>query len=540
MEECAMELDDISEQMILDRPVITEESRMQQITAATILGISLILGIIGNMVFYTTPLGVNVPFFVLLFLAAAFWLLLFFRRSVVFKNALFAISAGLFAVLLCIRLTPELVLFNTALMLGSLFLVMRFASTSTFLGGHWRVPLIDAVLFGMAGWAEGPIMILLESSDWFKHVEFDKRHVSNVKSVLRGLLLTIPIVFLFAMLLASADTIFGDLLGDALSWMTPDNLPSLIAQIVIIGLITWGAMMAFKLLLFGPIEAIKESVAVERKKPGIFRLTMIETTMVLSSVNFLFLAFVIIQARYLFGGEANITAQGYTYAEYARRGFYELLAVSFMTMLLIVTFDALTYRKRENETFFRSMVTGLIVLTLVILVAAFRRLDLYENAYGFTRIRVMSGVFMFWLALLLGLLLVAILRGKQNLFWIGCLMTGIGFVVTLNIMNMDGFIASRNIARFEETDKLDVRYLLTLSDDAIPAVATLLDNNRLNDADHNYLLEGLGSRLFDLDYDKQSRGPLGYHIGKARAWKALDAHRDELRPYVQDNRLSMD
>jgi hypothetical protein len=364
--------------------------------------------------------------------------------------------------------------------------------------------------------------------EWFKHLQMNTRHTSNLKAALRGLLLTIPIFFLFALLLGSADTIFGDLLEDSLSWMMPTDLPSLIVQLVIISAITWGAMIAFRLLLLGPMQY----TAAEEKKSTFFRLTMIETTMVLSSINFLFLAFVIIQARYLFGGEANITTQGYTYAEYARRGFYELLAVSFMTMLLIVTLDAFTYRKRESEAYFRALVAGLIVLTLVILVAAFRRLDLYENAYGYTRIRVMSGVFMIWLAALLGLLLVAILRGRQNLFWIGCLITGMGFVLTLNVLNMDGFIASRNIARFEETNKVDVRYLLTLSDDAIPAITTLLEHDNLAASARETLLSGLGSRLYELDRDKRARGPLSYHIGKARAWNALDSHRAELKPYI--------
>jgi hypothetical protein len=125
-------------------------------------------------------------------------------------------------------------------------------------------------------------------------------------------------------------------------------------------------------------------------------------------------------------------------------------------------------RKREDERLFRALVGLMVGLTMVILIAAFRRLDLYENAYGFTRIRVMSGVFMLWLAILLVVLLAAVLRHDHQIFWLGCLVIGLNFVMTLNLINMDGFIASRNIARFERTGKLDVTYLLSLSDDVIP------------------------------------------------------------------------
>jgi hypothetical protein len=272
--------------------------------------------------------------------------------------------------------------------------------------------------------------------------------------------------------------------------------------------------------------------AVSPAKPRRFRLNMIEASTVLGSVNFLFVAFVAVQARYFFGGKANITAQGYTYAEYARRGFYELLAVSCMTMALLVALESLTYRKHEEERLFRGLVTLMVTLTFVILIAAFRRLNLYENAYGYTRIRVMSGTFMIWLAVLLGVLLAAIVRHRRVLFWTGCIVTGLGFVLTLNLMNMDGFIAGHNIARFEDSGKLDVGYLLSLSDDAIPTVATLIDDRALTDYEREWLIRGLGARLADLDRDREARGLFGYHVGKARAWQALDRHRETLQPYL--------
>jgi hypothetical protein len=104
---------------------------------------------------------------------------------------------------------------------------------------------------------------------------------------------------------------------------------------------------------------------------------------------------------------------------------------------------------------------------------------------------------------------------------------------------MDGFIASRNIDRFHQTGKLDVWYLLTLSDDAIPSVARLIDDNRLDETQRGQLLRGLGERLYRLDQDREQRNTLGYHVAKARAWHALDRQRAWLKPYLSPT-YSMD
>lgn len=510
-----------------------EEEVTQQFTAALVAGTSLLMGLIGNLLFHASPLGINIFFYVTLCLLVAFGLLVYLQRPMIRKHVIFAIPAVFFALLLGVRLAPELLLFNTAAMLGSLFIVIHFTGTSRFIGGHWVRPLQCALETAMVGWLESLRDILPDSMLWLGQTELGHQRVANLRSVLRGILITLPVVAVFTLLLSSADVVFSDITRQVVFLFLPDNVISVIEQIFLVGIFTMIFLTACWTLLENRAGTAAEPIP--QGKSPFFRLNMIETSTVLGSVNCLFVAFVAVQARYFFGGEANITAQGYTYAEYARRGFYELLAVSCMTMLLLVTLESLTYRKREEETLFRGLVVLMVALTFVILIAAFQRLTLYENAYGYTRIRVMSGAFMIWLAVLLGVLLIAILRHQREVFWIGCIVTGLSFILTLNLINMDGFIASHNIKRFEDTGKLDVDYLLSLSDDAIPTVATLIDNNDLASFEHDHLLRGLGSRLYELDRDRESRGLFGYHIGKNRAWQALDNHRASLQPYVYDH-----
>jgi hypothetical protein len=521
------------EELIAEIPqddLLGEETLAHQYTAALILGVSLAMGMVGNLFFYYNRPGLNIAAYVVLFLGVAFWLLVYLRRPVFAHNAIFAVPAAVFALMLGVRLAPELLMLNTLAMLGALVVVMHFTTHPQFLGGHWRelVQSVQETVF--VAWLYGPLSVLPPAAQWFKRLELDSGQIAHLKSVLRGALITLPVVTVFALLLGSADAVFGSLTQRTLALLLPGNVGDMIGQLMIITFFAGACMAALKILLLGrtidyePFERSDHS-------PG-FRLDMIETSMVLGAVNLLFLAFVIIQARYFFGGEANINTQGYTYAEYARRGFYELLAVSCMTALLIITVDSVTYRKRKDESLFRVLVVSMTVLAFVILVSALRRLSLYENAYGYTRIRVMSGVFMIWLAMLLGVLLVAVLCHRHRLFWIGCIVAGMGFLLTLNVMNMDGFIASRNIDRFADTGKLDVPYLLTLSDDAIPAIAPLIENDALDSWSHDQLMNSLSWKLRQLDNSQKTRGLLGYHVGKARAWRALDHYRDVLEAYT--------
>lgn len=515
----------------------TESDRERQRTALWILMMSTVMGVIGNLFFYSQGFGINIVLYVAVFLGGGIGLMRFFEQPISKPNIVFILPALVFAAFLSVLSAPMLVLWNGILVAGSLFLVVRYASTAEFIGGSWFSPLVAAMESSFLGWFDGPFTVIPESSAWFQQRDWDGRQFGATGAVLRGLLLTLPIIILFGLLLGSADVVFGDFLEGSISWLNFTHPEVVINHAMVVGLFAWVCMVGYKLLLMGPIvnnaegQIVKPIVAEFRREFG-FRLGMIETGMILGSVDVLFGLFVIVQARYLFGGEENITAQGYTYSEYARRGFFEILAVSIMTMGLIIVLDYFTSRKQEQENLFRGLAITMIVLTMVLLVAAFLRLGLYEGEFGFTRLRVMTQVFIVWLGVLFAVLVGCLVSKRNEIFWIGCVFVAIGFVGTLNLMNMDGFIASQNVDRFEDTGKLDVDYLLLLSDDAIPSIVPLLAGNNADEEWYETLVSGLGHQLYVLDQDRDERGWLGYHFNKARAWKALDEHRDVLAPYI--------
>jgi hypothetical protein len=222
------------------------------------------------------------------------------------------------------------------------------------------------------------------------------------------------------------------------------------------------------LVRFAEMHSRNHNVGKSVSKPF---LGFTEGATVLVSVLVLFGIFVIIQFRYLFSGEMNITAAGFTYSEYARRGFGELIAVAVFSLILIQVIRAiLDFKSPQQRNIFIGLVTGLVVLVLVILTSSFLRLSLYESAYGFSQLRTYSHVFIIWLGILLISVMLFEIIHKPGLFTNALLLMAVGFALSLNLLNVDATIAKQNIQRADNGMELDTSYLSSLSTDALPTL----------------------------------------------------------------------
>src|SRR5262249_35903560 len=122
-----------------------------------------------------------------------------------------------------------------------------------------------------------------------------------------------------------------------------------------------------------------------------FRVGFGETTTALAAIDGLFGGFVVIQFAYLFGGRETLDVAGLTYSGYARRGFLELLAVAALALPLVVGLDWLGRRDTPRQRrVFQALGGAMVLLTLVILGSAMLRMVLYEDAYGYTHLRLYS------------------------------------------------------------------------------------------------------------------------------------------------------
>ena len=246
----------------------------------------------------------------------------------------------------------------------------------------------------------------------------------------------------------------------------------------------------------------------------------LEIGVALAFLDLLFLAFVVVQFRYLFGGGALVQSESQlTYAEYARHGFFELVVVTGLTLPVLLLADwALAGR---SSRVFRWLAGGLLVLLGVVIASALQRMRLYVQHFGLTELRLYATGVILWLAVVSAWFAVTVLRGRRHAFAVGALVAGFAATLALNVLSPDAFIARTNVTR----PAVDVTYLAGLSDDAVPTLVSRIP--QLPRAQQSELAVALLTRA-PADDDWRS-----WNRSRARAAKALHAHRAELQALVE-------
>jgi len=289
---------------------------------------------------------------------------------------------------------------------------------------------------------------------------------TRARAWVRGLAITVPVLVGFALLLAGADPVFAawrEAVGALIGWEFVPRVVFFMALLVVV-LGAYG---------YASIEP-GSPPAMEGKAPDRW-LGSTERFILLAGVAALFWLFLAVQLGYLFGNLPRIPASGMTFAEYARRGFAELSIVASASALLIVVSER--YGNDDGrERALRLLTFAVIAAVLVLLGSAFRRVWLYETAYGFTTARLYAQVYMCAVAVGLAMLSreVAGDFDAGRLFRRAAATTTILFIALI-YWNHEAWIARRNMDRYASTGKLDVAYLTGgLSPDAIPAIAERL------------------------------------------------------------------
>jgi hypothetical protein len=205
-----------------------------------------------------------------------------------------------------------------------------------------------------------------------------------------------------------------------------------------------------------------------------WRVGPVEATVVLGSLVALFCVFAAAQVVALSGGGGHVLrTAGLTYAEYARSGFFQLLAVAFLTLVAIVGLRAVTDLAGEGDRRrFTVLAEVAIGLTLVVVVVAVRRLALYQAAFGLTMLRLYSSVFALWVGVvvvLAGMAIVGVGRRRAG-FPAATAGAGLVLLLALNVVNPEAVVARHDVARAARAQRVDSAYLGQLSDDAVPAL----------------------------------------------------------------------
>ncbi|MFD8499538.1 DUF4153 domain-containing protein [Amycolatopsis sp. NPDC059657] len=283
------------------------------------------------------------------------------------------------------------------------------------------------------------------------------------KRIASAVFVTLALLAVFVPLLSSADATFAGVLKAAMPEVDGGNAVQWIFVFGLVGAATAGALFVLAAPP-RPAEAKAHKV-----------LHRVEWALPVGVLTLLFAGFVFAQLVALFGGDAYVLrTSGLTYAEYARGGFWQLSAITVLTLGVIVI--ALRWGSKEtarDRWWLRGVLTGLSLLTLVIVASALSRMWTYQQAYGFTVLRLLVETCELWLGAVYLLMIAAIWKLDQTWLPRAAIGTAMGALLALAVLDPERFIADRNIDRMAEGYGIDSAYLSTLSADVLPAVERL-------------------------------------------------------------------
>ena len=253
------------------------------------------------------------------------------------------------------------------------------------------------------------------------------------------------------------------------------------------------------------------------EKPGTRRVGRLEWAIPIGMLGLLFTAFVTVQLTVLFGGGGHVLrTAGLTYAEYARQGFWQLLVVTGLTLLVLAA--AARWAPRDTATdrwLIRVLLGALTGLTLLIVASALHRMTVYADTYGLTRLRLLVALCEAWLGTVFLLILAAGVRLRATWLPRVAVATAALALLGLAAANPDALIAGHNVDRLQRIDRVDQVYLSGLSPDAVPALDRL-------PAPHRSCV--LWPLAIELDGGDGWRGWGAWNAGRERARRHLVAH----------------
>ena len=307
------------------------------------------------------------------------------------------------------------------------------------------------------------------------------QHSRLTKGLLRGGLLSVPVVAILGGLLASGDRVFAKSLSVTLPAMGPASSHAL--------LFGFGSISLAGYFAAGSTSVSRKAPVDDRSRIGV-----IEATVILGSVCALYIVFAVIQVLAILAGDDHIKrTTGLTYAEYARSGFFQLLAVSVLTLgvLGLTRYSVGTASRLRRKVIVAS--EAVVFLTLGIVAVAFRRMSLYEHAYGYTMRRLLPHIVIGVLGMVFVLLALAYgndlravgLRRDQHLdpashrtakTWLipAALTAVVVSLVGANLLNLEAIVARSQLQRSLAGEPSANTEILGLGPDAVPTVVAWL------------------------------------------------------------------
>jgi signal transduction histidine kinase len=404
--------------------------------------------------------------------------------------------------LFCAALALLLVLPMTFLAAAWVQLLCLLAATAVFLCGVTGARTVPAFVLTGISWP----LASLRGLPWFGRSLRIAGTGSRTPALVRTVGWSLLGLGVFGTIFASANPVFS-------SWVN-QLLPNLSFNELVgrafLACFVFAATLGAAYLALNPSQV--EVLGGRRPTPLANRFEWLVPVLVVDGV---FLAFIAAQARALVGGEDYIQdTTGLTYADFVHKGFGQLTLATALTVLVVWVASRRAGSTREDRRWLLASLGLLCVLTLLVVASALRGMSVYQDAYGFTTLRLFVDVFEGWLGFLVLAIMVAGVAGKAQWLPRVALASGALALVGLAAINPDAWVAGRNLDRYDATQELDLRYLQTLSADAAPVIV-----ERLPEDVSRCVLGTLPYNALSAETLEDARA---WNLGRSRAADALD------------------
>lgn len=475
---------------------------------------SVFLGVLFIYLFCWKPVGISYPIFSLFYIILSLVPLFIIEKKDAFKK----ISKG-------IIILPLVYLFSSAFLYrlniagvvwGLLIITITqiFVITGVFKKEIYSnlniIGLILLPILFSVSWIGDAISFLKRFFGLIKHLLTSKNNVTkNFAKIAIGLIISLPLFILFAALFSMADQIFAkefikifqSIFGNIFaSW---DKFGEFFAKVVVGGIVSVYTMVYFfslwnkDSLLDKMLSKRLMSNLAEIKKS--FSPLTISTILVV--INSIFLFFVVVQFKYLFGGEEKVLTydNGLSYAEYARRGFGELMLISVLTFFIISIISLKTKATTLiGKIIYKGNLFVLIGSVFVVIASAFTRMMLYENVYGFTSSRLLVNVCIVLLGIMYLLLVISmIVKNQWRFLNISTAVMVIFSLLCIPLIPYDLVAVKLNYTRYLKEDKIDVKYIAKQSDEVIPVLVGMRDDVNVSSEVRRFIDMDLEKRYHD-------------------------------------------
>ncbi|MBR6402396.1 MAG: DUF4173 domain-containing protein [Eubacterium sp.] len=424
---------------------------------------SLIYAIFSTFCLYKNLTGVTMPFFGI---ATLIYMIYGFKQyDVKMKKTSWFYGTVLLALTISNFLTGNITIlfFNN---IGIVLMLFVFLLHNVYDDSRWNFSKTTLAI------CESLFCSISSMDDFSKdmHVLNQRRSISSdnekkrtIKYVLIGILIAIPLVIILLSLLSAADLVFSNLADQIFKAVFSNDLFDIENIIGITITFTIIFFSAYCIMRFFSKKSIKEEVTEKRNMEPVIAIT------VLSIVSVIYLLFSVIQIVYLFMGN-GVVPGGYTYSQYAREGFFQLLAVSIINFFMVLFINN---HFKENLVL-KILMTVISLCTYIMIASSYFRIKLYIDACLLTNLRIWVLWGLTVLSLLFAAVIISIYKHNFPLFKYSIIVVSLLYVL-IGFIRPDYIIADYNLKYMNTIESSvavqDYDYLTRLSTDAAPIIA---------------------------------------------------------------------